>query len=358
MSMPSSSHSSRNPAHFWRGAIFGLVTTIVALLTLTTAVDPFGAFGPVSGEAGICRSGIKDISFEEQSKLLLPIVRQPQVVLVGNSRIARGFDEASLGRFSYQPAANLGISGAILNDMARLTEAAVSRAPVRMIVVEADFSSFIINPHAVRVPLLDRDVPDYFALLRYGLLNPKAMTAAIRAALWCRNLASTINGARLPSLRDTKSEGAGNVAAGFGKMRTALTRDPPDVQQRYLAANIASFRMLVANATRSGISLAIMIGPNHSQYQTTLIRAGLSELYAHWEADIRAIASNNAAILIDGGSTQFLQSAALPPCASQSGIDCHFWDATHFSPVIGDALVRAIESAGLPLPPLRQEPGR
>jgi hypothetical protein len=356
--MPSSNRSSSNPAVFWRGAVVGLVTTIVALLAVTMVVDPFGALGPVSGEAGVCRSGIKDIHFEEQSKLLLPIVRQPQVILVGNSRVARGFDEVSLGRFSHQPVANLGISTGILTDMARLTEAAVSRAPVKMIVVAVDFGSFIANPHAGRVALLDPDLPDRLALLRYGLLDPKAMTAAIRAAAWCRNLASTIDGAGLPSLRNEQSEDAASVAAGFVAMHSALSRDPADDQQRYLAANMANFRMLVANATRSGIRFAIVFGPNHSQYQATLIRAGQGNLYARWEEEIKAVASSNAAILIDGRSASFLQSAALPPCASASGLDCHFWDAVHFSPVIGDALVRAIESAALPLPPLRQEHGR
>ena len=343
--MPSSSSGSGpdDPARFFRGAILGASVTIAALLALTVIVDPFGALSPAFGEARICPKGIKDTLYEEDSKLMLPIVRRPQVIMTGTSRIITGFDQHSLDRFTMQPAVNLGISGASLPDIVRLTQTATERAQVSLIVVGTDFSSFIRDPHASRVALADKDASDRWLLVRRGLLSPHAMMSATVNAFNCRSLSYSVDGARLPSARAAENESVARVAAGFVILRSELSRDPVSLQTRNLADNLAAFRSLVASASRRGTRFVILIGPYRSHYREAVMRAGRNGLFARWETGIRAIASSNSAVLIDGNSPQFRERAGLPPCTSGRGLDCYFKDALHYSPMIGDAIVPLAE---------------
>jgi hypothetical protein len=289
---------------------------------------------------GWCGEGIA-AGDERFVKPALPRILQPEEVIIGSSRVAIGFGaEAFPGR----RIVNLGISGASALEIDALARHAAEEPALRRLWLGLDFGAFIERedgrePLVFPTPGLDRR----WTALSNGLASERALRAALALALSPGDCASpplTQFGFRAREAPPVADPAHDNRVLRAHILR--LWALPDDGRRRIYAARLAMLDLLLADLRRRDVELILYLSPTSRGYREMVASAGLGALYNQWRADISTLASHHGARLIESDTPGFLAAIPTPACPARTPEDCLFRDLTHFRPVVGDAIARAV----------------
>ena len=317
----------------------------LALAALTWATDPIGYSSALPLPPGPCAPGIRT-NDERFHKPVLSLVHRPEEIAIGSSRASWGFREEFFTASGSRRAANLALSGASLAEIDTLLRRAAAHAPVRRVWIGLDFGAFafvdpaergLSNPGGASGPAR--------TTLRYGLADPRAWKAAL---LSLTDRSACDNPPFGPSgfVRDRGPYGPDEAAPprlpdARARARRLLEWRARRAGGHGYAGHLRRFDDLLIFLDERDIQIVLFLSPSHPVFFEMIGEAGLRERHHQWRADMKAAARRRGALLVESDRPAFLATAAAEArCGGAPIADCLFYDATHFRPAVGAAIVR------------------
>jgi len=332
------SNSKRFIASF-AGVAAGAVMFLLATALVT---DPRGIVAPAfEGLPQLCAGGSSLESREV--KPFLALAHRPREILVGNSRVQNGFGADDARERLRQPAVNLGLSGARLDELAALVRHAWTVAPVERVWLGIDYPMFALPARGeLGIPsATDRRLQ----ALRYGVADPAAIRSAVEylaGSEACRRPTWTRLGFVLPqSTSPTRRQAYHRRRAAFltqrqidqGALRPAAERARIRQERHRL------LRQLIREARARDVRLVLFIAPTSPEFGERLARAGLFEDHEAWRHEVAALAAaeRHAGLVFLDISTDpvVAEAARRRRCTEDAAPGCPFHDITHYRPAIG-----------------------
>lgn len=324
----------------------GAALMLGGVISATALIDPTGLLVGAGWPQGLCAPGIKDP--RDIGRLTTNAqVRQPHEIIVGSSRVIHGIDRAALSRHDGARLANLGLSGGTLVDIDAIVRSATAHAPIQTVWIGLDMSAFgLIDP--VGGPgsgPATSPSPQQKALFS-GLLSPQAWSGTLRvlrSPRSCSHPSFDADGFIFPGasqLRATDRAILPDSAARAQMMGSWKASSLADRDIDY-AAGMARFTRLLADLRHQGVAVVLYVGPTHPAYDSLVAEAGLTRFRVRWRADVARIAREQGAVLVPADRSDFLATLpGLPANCDATPADCAFYDATHFRPFVGTAIIR------------------
>jgi hypothetical protein len=341
--------SSSEPRAAGRRFLVVLFTAFVVMLggivAATALVDPTGLLVSAGWRAGICAPGLKDaenpVFMGARTRLF-----QPGEIIVGSSRVMRGFEHDGFAAGDGAGAVSLGFTAASMADIDGIVRDAIADTPVERVWIGLDFGAFVLTDRA-RYPARANDEPSAPRrdAVIVGLLSPEALQATLNVALHpglCRTPPFDARGFAHPDAALLAGSDRAVLPDKAARARTLVSwhQGGGDRETLYRGERDRLVRLL-AELKRRDIAVVLHVGPTHPAYDRLVDEAGLGDLRTRWRADIARIAEQHGANLVAADRPGFLAGLpGLPSDCDGTPADCAFHDATHFRPLVGAAIIR------------------
>lgn len=332
---------------------FFLASLIMGALipALNWLIDPYAVF-----------SGLRIAGFNADKPAIAPNERiyktlglaeeKPEIIFLGTSRTDIGLDPKHPA-FSGNKVLNLGISSQPYRESRLLLEKVMASGNLRTVVIGTDF--FAANTY-LKPPANFTD-DDYSAYRKLQLLTAvSTIKDSIKTALgrdigagnrWeadgrriYNDMAKTLGGNREFFSRNVKSY-------------TQATYLPePQCDFSFGGTNkepLENIRLIIAAAYRDGLDLRLFISPSHAWQWETIAAAGLWQQWEEWKRRLVRINETEAA---NAGKPPFpiwdltgyssITTEAIPPLNDVSIFMKNYYDASHYTPEVGNLVLDKI----------------
>ncbi len=325
-------------------ASFAGVAAGAGVLLLATALltDPRGIVAPAfEGLPQLCVGGSSLESREV--KPYLALAHQPRKILVGNSRVHNGFGADDARERLRQPAVNLGLDAARLEELATLVRHAWTVAPVERVWLGIDYPMFGLPGRGeLSIPsTTDRRVQ----ALRYGVADPVAIRSAVEylaGSPACRRPLWTRLGFVFPRLKPAARRLAYHRRRALFLTQRQIdhgTMRPAAERARLRSERHRLLRRLIREARARDVRLVLFIAPSPPELGERMARAGLMEDHEAWRREVAALAAaerHSGLVFLDiSADPAVAQAARRRPCTEGAAPECPFHDITHYRPAIG-----------------------
>lgn len=333
--MPSSDALESTTGYF-RGLIGGLMAVFALFSAVMLTVDPLGEG---SGNA-ICPVGPKTV-VTRGVKILLPARFRPQSIMLGTSRVHRGFDSQAMQLVADGPIANLGVASGYPADFVGLTQESLGAGRLQQVFVGLDFRIFFGVEAAKQASPPSQSYWPWLARKRAAYLSSWAIRALPAGLRDCR---ATTNADGSP-LHDTDgaSPGGERIAEDLDLMAATFRSDASGGEATYLA-RMAELRTAIRSWRQSGLVVVLFAAPYRKELLNVYREAGLADDFERFHADFAELAKQEGVPFIDLHSQAAIARLGLPECPG-GGIGCHFIDMTHYSPTVARRIAPLLRAA-------------
>lgn len=343
--------SSSDPAaagrRFVGTALASVLVMLGALFAATAATDPTGLLVGGGWPSGLCAPGVKVMDDRIHKPAMLSVHR-PDGILLGSSRVARGFDGRGLHPED-GTVLNLGMTGATMTDIDALARKAVDETPVSRVWIGLDFGAFAMAETApVEMPPGEGRAAPRVRALWHGLFSPRALKATLGLLLdpaACATPPFDARGFVRPGSGDPAGAHGGEPDPAARSRLLRSWRAPPVQRETLYAARMATLDRLLLHLGGRGVEVVLYRSPSHPAYYALVDEAGLGPLHRRWQVDTDRLAARRGLTLVAADAPGFLSAAGLPAC-TEKRVDCAFQDAVHFRPGVGAAILRQGRAAG------------
>ena len=340
----SSSDLSQAGRRFLITALASGMLMLAGVVAATALADPYGLLGRPDALPLACAPGVKSRDGPELV-LSMPQVYPPTEIITGSSRVIWGFRQADMLNPAKGTVLNLGLSGATMPDIDRIVRIAAASPTLERVWIGLDFGAVALAESRYPTASLPtgRTSPRV-AAFRHGLLSPGALRATlsmVRHPQTCTEPLFDRFGFANPGTAPVHARSVAVLPAPAARSRLlgAWSRPPANREALY-SREMARFTRLLTDLKRRDIAVILYVGPTHLAYDSLVAEAGLSRFRARWRADIARIAGEQGAILIPADRPDFLATLpGLPAGCETAPADCAFYDATHFRPFVGAAII-------------------
>lgn len=320
-----------------------LIAVFMAIGLVSYVLDPFGMFRGYGLRTNYLLGEriwedsrkVKDLSLDRL---------RPDTLIVGNSRVLKGFDVydprllRQLGNIH-----NLGLSGANMDELSHYTRLAMRGQSLRTLIIGLDIGQFTEariqdNSETAESAYLQRlYVVDMVKRFSYTLWSPQAIKAWMGVITQPHSL--TIRGA--PNFdEDSRTL----LASG---QRNITLKIEHHVANRLRTTDWDSYvrRMhlmdaLIADACMQGTVIKLFISPVHVRHLVLLNEVGLTEKSFQWKRALtemvgRHYASGCDIVLLDFGRITAYTTEPFPNVDDRTNIMTWYWDSGHYKPALG-----------------------
>ena len=333
----SSSETEFRLGRFLAGAFVGLAVTWALLMTVMLIVDPLGATGGNS----VCPAGAKTLEPLSTKSLIAQRLR-PRTIVLGTSRVKLGFGREELAILGPGPAANLGINAAIPADFASLADDALAGGQLERAFIGVDFNTMHqpgaaglgAQIAAAEFPALER--------WRRAFLSFEALDALPAAIGDCRPVLHP-DGTPILEADDGSDGAVVPMDVDRAWLKSQLLTGPSN--RAGFAARLEELRSLVAELRRHEVEVVLFSAPYQEDLVALFAETGRLRDFELFHAEIARLAREEDVGFVDLHSAAAIRELGLPPCPD-GGIGCHYLDLTHFSPLVGERIARALARDG------------
>lgn len=330
-----------------------------AALVLTALVDPTGFAGLLwPDKPQLCAAGLRGGAI---SRAAIAARIRPDQVMTGNSRVQAGFATEDVRTLLQGRPANIGIQGAVWEDLDLLVRRAVREASPRRVWIGVDFGMFFSTqiPRSDVVAVdraLDGGWSGRAALFRRGVANGEEIETAFATLLnrdRCAHPDADTAGFAHPTAAEVygltrgpaRFEEAAAVQRDVHKWLALADRRGVD---RSYANRVAMFERLVHDLRRQRIEVIVFAGPVHPRLRQIIAQHGLTPPYARWRRDMDQVAMRAGLEIVRLPERQVHRVGEPAACARESRPPaCPFYDPTHYRPWVGRLILeRALEKGG------------
>lgn len=348
-----------------------MVGLTISLAGFNAFIDPYGNFN------GPRISGINELALGFNHRLplakSLAVSRiKPATIVLGNSRAETGLDPQHPG-VTDQPAYNLAIGGAGLNQIRRYYLEALAAGEVRHVLLTLDLTMFEPSQksgEAFSGPVfltddsgsLTGNVQKWKRLL-FILLSSTASSDSWWSLTHQRKPVAIY---RSNGLKDATYDNdqvvreGGHHAASIRAESGFLTNNFRDISSNSFTdgykALLAQLREIVATASDHDIRLTMLVNPIHARQTYMIKSAGLSPFYEQWKRDLAALVDQSSrrsmVSLWDFSSVSKCTSEPMPNIGSTAFTMRWYRESSHFNRHLGDLVLDQVlrneESAECP----------
>jgi len=341
----------------WTSAIVlgGSLLAILAVLI----VDPYHLFRFVD-VAGFNRIKPLPDMYREQIKLAQAKAIQPNLLLLGNSRIEVGLDPESpkLRERSYL-AYNVALAGTsieVANSM--LDELRTSVAPPKSSIVGLEFLDFLVDPSKSQA--LPNKVESAFFPLEWRLETVFSIKAV--ADSWRTLRLQKVDDPQTMTTRGhtplfeynkfARNEGYYNIFRQRGQENAKVfVRKPHSLRAAHgqPSASTDRLRRMLATMAQDGTEVHLLIYPYHAELMAMLSAAGLDAPMDEWKGmlvnEIDAVRKQFPAARItlwDFSGYGTVQCQVIPPPGDTHSVTKFYWEAGHFKTSVGELIFERI----------------
>ena len=318
-------------------------------------VDPYGLYGVVQrANFNAVKPGLS--RYQSQIKLAHALRRQPQFVILGNSRAEIGFDPRASALSALGAGYNLAIPGTGLataaSQFAQLRQAGVRP---RTVIVGMEFIDFL-NPAVPPVAspaVVAASPPQSRAGWRFDSLFS---LASVKDAVHTLRIQHDGEAATLSAdgFNPLLEYGAHARQDGYHKMFTQRAQESAANLRRKSTRGLATedFQLLrtfllAMAATQADVKLVIY--PYHAQMLAMFEAAGLWPLFEEWKArlvqEIDAVRQRypEAQITVtDFSGYGVFNCERIPAARERDAATRWYWEAGHFKKALGDLVLRRL----------------
>ncbi|MBL8386145.1 MAG: hypothetical protein JNM90_23885 [Burkholderiales bacterium] len=336
---------------------FALATLVAAALA-NLVVDPMGIFF-AARLPGVNRYKPEVLNYWHIALPLRAHLVRPQVAVLGSSRVLAGIDTRELA--GDRPAANLGLPGATLCDVADAFEVAAAGGRLERVVIGLDF--FAAN--AARIPAdcgLREALHHPWRLLVKTTFSSDTLNASLKTAtkqhrvdpaIW----QPTAHGTALIDPGHTARRGG--MRRMFGEIEDIYARDYYLVRPacrfelaptEAARAGLEHLRRLLRGAHARGVEVRMFFSPEHARLIGLARAAGLIDAYRAW---LRAVDAVNREEAARAGRSPFVLIYPFDPAWVGEPVPAagdlteprHFIDGSHYTPAVGRRIVGLLADA-------------
>jgi hypothetical protein len=325
-----------SPARFVTFTLAAMAALVVLTGALLVAVDPYWLWreAPPWTENGRGENRLLNTQMRF-AKALQVVTRQPELILIGSSRVYRGMDPERLSGPAAE-AYNLGLSSMRIHESVAYLRHALRWTRARTVVFGFDFFAF-----DARVPWEDGFDPDLGTLNFVLNAFPSALTN-VRAALALRRPQRDPDGTWAANGFKHSEPRSADMLERLAAEASNLRYDGFVLDESGLAA----LADVLHEARGGGLELRLFISPLHEDEWALLERAGLAPRYAHWQRALYALAAELELTLWDFTAPNPFAGADLT-----GGSNRYYLDVSHYSPVVGDLILDRLGFRLLEPPP-------
>ncbi len=289
----------------WFAALFG--GALVLLVAAQLWRDPLGVWGP---------GGKAVDSHMRLAKSLQLLTRPSGLVVIGSSRVYRGFDVGG----GY----NLGISSLRIAEMEEFVDYLLAHRQVGQLVIGLDYFMFdhghMSEPGFDATMMRRAYVPE--AWLGYALSYE-----GVRGLWEASDAAWHGNGFKV-----TPEMSAAQLPQVIGALPDDLTR------VQVTDAELQSFARMLGKVKRSGVKVAVYVSPMHQVQFELLEHGGALSRFDEWRGTIASLAQERGVVFFDLAHAPFSDE---PELLAQ-GHSEHWLDPTHFKPEVGQWILERV----------------
>jgi hypothetical protein len=319
------------------------IAVFMATGLISYVLDPFGMFRSYGLRTDYL---LGERIWEDQRKVKdLSLDRlRPDTLIVGNSRVLKGFDvydprlEQQLGI-----AHNLGLSGANLDELDHYTRFAMRAQPLRTLIIGLDIGQFTEarsqgkSEAAKNSYLHELYIADMVNRFSYALWSPQAIEA------W----GSVIRQPHTLTMRGTPNYDQDSKALlTMGPRKATLMAEHHVANRlRTIDSDLYVHRMrlmdaLIADACMQGTVVKLFISPVHARHLVLLQEVGLTDKSFQWkQALIEIVGRHHASgcdvVLLDFGRITTYTSEPFPDLDNHAYSMKWYWDSGHYKPALG-----------------------
>lgn len=279
----------------------------------------------------------------------------PDTLIVGNSRVARGFaldDEQLPERLG--ATLKLGVRGAQFDELDRYTRRVLTGNSVRHLVIGLDLGQFLQGR--------DRYVrAEQQRQLESGKTFPGVPNRQI-AALWSKTafLASAnvvlgvhksrLDGGANPEVMHERLHGVGHRALTREVEARAL-RDYPRFDPGVYTARLTALDRLLADACRKDIAVRLFVSPLHIRQLLLIRETGHFPVFSDWKRELTARvgrhhAAGCRATLTDFSGISRYTSERFPPPGNRQDRMRWYWESSHYHHTLGQMIINRLWESG------------
>jgi hypothetical protein len=301
-----------------------LIITILGLSGPYVAInDPYWVWRrePPWYRHGQGRNRVLDTK-ERFAKAIQLVVRRPEVIIVGNSRVLRGINTENRGASTWY---NAGIPSLRIREADAYIRHALNWAPEARIAFGMDYIMF--DSQTPYQPGFDKDLAGRGYIIKaipISLFTTMAYKDARRARKGRGDDPWTYSGFKVSSRRSRET--VERDLDWFNTKRTVIT-----------AAEYEVFSGILEYASRHGMRLIIFLSPINSRQVEGMKADGEYAAFMAWRKRVGSIAKERGIEFYD-----FSIGSPFYHDRITSGSTPYWIDASHYSPVVGDWILRSI----------------
>lgn len=344
--------------------LMALLLTVTLLLLAVAAVnhhaDPSGLRALQQPDwSPACGTGIRT-----ERRWALPLLAElgrAEAIMLGNSRSYRGFTYPMAADFFGTPAVlNLGLPALHATELPALTDAALRAGTAKQALLGMHYGMFAYPPQARPPARHSRWLPAALRARAQAYLSLTATTASLRQLRGrCRPAAWRPQGfesgyRQRASRFFTAADAHGFIHPQEVLLDQRLQHAPVPAHYRH---SLAAFEATLAQGCRRGLHWHLYIDPVHRRLQDILARHGRQAAMAQWLRDVTGIAATWQArgcrlTLTDFSAPHALLDSPFATADGRYGSNAHFFEATHFTPRLGQCLLNRLrgQAHDCPLP--------
>jgi hypothetical protein len=353
----SSSEEKIAGTYLWGLAII-LLSALGLMILLTWVIDPLGILREDRGFPMLCADGIKTNN-DRASIPLLPLKTDFDQVIIGTSRIKRGFTQTAFEENTPGKTINLGIGGISLSELYRLSMPLIRSERMGTLWVGLDYGMFNI-PKPAKMDIYEKKYESNNQWQSYlvGALSFTALRETnhvLRHFHNCRTLIRDYRGFiikgefwnKINKIWNKKQNQPGSVKQQgrklFDKFSNIDTTQPLHYQHR-----LALLERLIKEAVNHSVQLNLFINPSPPGYFDILERAGKLDEYQQWQIDLQLLTQKSSHTAIPPKfrdfSDWYTQEGSMPlGCSDSFAPPCPFYDFTHYRPYVGQQILKAFQ---------------
>jgi hypothetical protein len=327
------SSSDRSARGFLTACAAAFVIVIGMLGGALLVVDPLGA---TSGNA-LCSAGAKNLD-HAAAKSLVAYNRRPRTVVIGTSRVAKGFSRDAMAILGQAPVANLGISGGQPANFSVIADEALAGGRLERAFIGVDFSALHQRDEPAIEPSIASATYPELERVRVAFLSEAALHSLIFAPFDCRPRQRR-DGA--PVEARVQADSAPDMQSEAARLDLSLERTDPLRDERFIT-RLGQLRAMVRRLRRNNVEVVLFSAPYREELQALFSEHGLLDEFARFHAEVAQLAHEEGVRFVDlhDAGTRDL---GLPACPD-GRIGCHYLDLTHYGPLVGERLAVALTS--------------
>ena len=334
--------------------LFLIVTLLAALIaTFNYLVNPYRLFSP-NAAATLTDKKPRPEQLQQEIRTALAMRSNADIFVFGNSMIEIGVNpQGDVLAGNGISVFNMGIAGFTLGESTAGMLSVLNRKVPRHAVIASTFADYLMQGPAKK-PIVIAPKKGHLAergrLIALSLLSGEAIldsfkTLTINLRAFPQSITAYGNNPMIDYEGHARRSGYKVIFETANLRIQEMLQKHQKVSYSAVtgpAKSIEELRALVTLLQSRGTRVTVVINPLHVDYTASIQKFGLLPVFEAWKRDLATLSGQSEVPVVDYGCEGEFLVEKIPPAGDLKTTMRGYWDAQHFKPRIGDAMIATI----------------